>query len=84
LKLESHKLLSTFAFNFNLRRHTSVRAETVHQARRLASHPSVVIWGGNNENEVALEWYAETVANPTLYAAGAYSRPLYQLNLSRF
>ena len=47
---------------------TSVRAETVFQARRLASHPSVAVWGGNNENEAALEWYEETKANPTMYA----------------
>lgn len=46
----------------------SVRAETIFQARRLASHPSVAVWGGNNENEAALGWYKETTANPTLYA----------------
>jgi len=46
----------------------AVRAEAVFQARRLASHPSVVIWGGNNENEAALDWYKETKANPIMYA----------------
>ncbi|XP_068954718.1 beta-mannosidase [Petaurus breviceps papuanus] len=38
----------------------SVRAEVVHQIRRLKSHPSVIIWSGNNENEAALaeNWFS--------------------------
>lgn len=32
----------------------SVSKEVVQNVRRLQSHPSVVIWAGNNENEVAL------------------------------
>ncbi|XP_047711536.1 beta-mannosidase isoform X4 [Prionailurus viverrinus] len=37
----------------------SVRAEVAHQIRRLKSHPSIIIWGGNNENEAALmmNWF---------------------------
>ncbi|XP_040607686.1 beta-mannosidase isoform X3 [Mesocricetus auratus] len=37
----------------------SVRAEVVYQIRRLKSHPSIIIWSGNNENEVALSnnWF---------------------------
>lgn len=37
----------------------SVRAEVTHQIRRLKSHPSIVIWSGNNENEAAIarDWY---------------------------
>ncbi|XP_003796374.3 beta-mannosidase [Otolemur garnettii] len=37
----------------------SVRAEVAYQIRRLKSHPSIIIWSGNNENEAALmtNWY---------------------------
>ncbi|XP_028713225.1 beta-mannosidase isoform X1 [Peromyscus leucopus] len=37
----------------------SVRAEVAYQIRRLKSHPSIIIWSGNNENEVALSinWF---------------------------
>ncbi|MCU4802216.1 glycoside hydrolase family 2 protein [Halobacteria archaeon HArc-gm2] len=38
----------------------SVEAEVRHQVRRLANHPSIALWCGNNENEVALyEWFAD-------------------------
>ncbi|KAI4572553.1 hypothetical protein MJG53_006053 [Ovis ammon polii x Ovis aries] len=37
----------------------SVREEVTHQVRRLKSHPSIITWSGNNENEAALMmgWY---------------------------
>ncbi|XP_039281656.1 beta-mannosidase [Nilaparvata lugens] len=37
----------------------SVSTEIVQQVRRLQSHPSIVVWAGNNENEAALtgNWY---------------------------
>uniref|UniRef100_A0A2K5EVH1 beta-mannosidase n=1 Tax=Aotus nancymaae TaxID=37293 RepID=A0A2K5EVH1_AOTNA len=37
----------------------SVRAEVAYQIKRLKSHPSIIIWSGNNENEAALmmNWY---------------------------
>ncbi|KAG7667918.1 hypothetical protein Ndes2437B_g07964 [Nannochloris sp. 'desiccata'] len=34
--------------------------EARQQVLRLNTHPSVVIWGGNNENEAAFQWFPET------------------------
>ena len=45
----------------------NVREEVSQQVRRLASHPSLAILGGNNENEEALSWFDPTKSNPTLY-----------------
>lgn len=38
---------------------TSVAQEIRYQVKRLQSHPSIVLWAGNNENEVAIaeNWY---------------------------
>lgn len=33
-----------------------VRREVTEQVSRLATHASIVVWGGNNENEAALNW----------------------------
>ncbi|KAH0615885.1 hypothetical protein JD844_026487 [Phrynosoma platyrhinos] len=37
----------------------SVRAEITHQIKRLKSHPSIILWSGNNENEAAIaaNWF---------------------------
>ncbi|XP_037551218.1 beta-mannosidase [Nematolebias whitei] len=37
----------------------TVREEVIQQVRRLKSHPSIIIWSGNNENEAALatNWF---------------------------
>ncbi len=38
---------------------TSVYNEVIYQVKRLQSHPSIVLWSGNNENEqaIAQNWY---------------------------
>lgn len=46
---------------------TNIREEVSQQVRRLGSHPSVVIFGGNNENEAALQWFDVTQQNRDRY-----------------
>ncbi|CAB1330433.1 unnamed protein product [Coregonus sp. 'balchen'] len=47
----------------------TVREEVVQQVRRLKSHPSVIVWSGNNENEAALatDWFGIPVAQQPRY-----------------
>jgi beta-mannosidase len=51
----------------------TVQEEVRHQVLRLMHHPSLIIWSGNNENELALGsgsatgWYKETQSNPFRY-----------------
>ncbi|GAB4815646.1 hypothetical protein N2152v2_002692 [Parachlorella kessleri] len=45
-----------------------VSTEVEYQAARLSTHPSIALWGGNNENEAAFTWFGETLARPQLYA----------------
>ena len=44
-----------------------VAQEVAYQARRLNWHPSLAVWGGNNEIEAAVWWYNESRANRELY-----------------
>lgn len=46
-----------------------IKEEVTFQARRLHSHPSIAIWGGNNENEVALGWFVESNTNRDLFVS---------------
>lgn len=57
-----------------------VRLEVEYQAIRLGSHPSIAIWGGNNENEVALGWFQSSLQNRDLYVSDyseLYGNTLY-------
>jgi len=45
----------------------SVAEEVRQQAKRLTHHASVVVWGGNNENESAMTWFPEIAANYATY-----------------
>jgi beta-mannosidase len=46
--------------------------EVQEQITRLMHHVSIVTWSANNENEVALGWFPETLSNRDLYAADYY------------
>ncbi|XP_053192231.1 beta-mannosidase [Scomber japonicus] len=47
----------------------TVREEVIQQVRRLKSHPSIIIWSGNNENEAALatNWFDIPVSQKPMY-----------------
>ncbi len=45
----------------------NVRHEIRHQVRRLQSHPSIVLWCGNNEDLGALTWYDVSIKNRDRY-----------------
>ncbi|XP_062492706.1 beta-mannosidase isoform X2 [Pezoporus occidentalis] len=47
----------------------SVGAEVTHQVRRLKSHPSIILWSGNNENEAAIanNWFSIPYADREVY-----------------
>ncbi|XP_007951844.1 beta-mannosidase [Orycteropus afer afer] len=47
----------------------SVSREVAYQIRRLKSHPSIIIWSGNNENEAALmkNWYDICASDYPMY-----------------
>ena len=47
----------------------NVFTEVEDQLWRLSSHPSIVVLGGNNENEVALGWFSESNNNRDLYVS---------------
>ncbi|XP_067335844.1 beta-mannosidase isoform X1 [Channa argus] len=47
----------------------TVREEVIQQVQRLKSHPSVIIWSGNNENEAALatNWFHIPASQRPIY-----------------
>ena len=49
---------------------SQIHEEIQFQMRRINWHPSVVIWGGNNEVETAMDgWFDESRRNPQMYVA---------------
>ena len=51
----------------------NVAAEVDYQVRRLSSHPSIVLWCGDNELVGALTWFPESLENRDRYLV-AYDR----------
>ena len=47
--------------------------EVRYQIRRLSSHPSIIIWGGNNEVEASFDWFSETKTSPRPFVASYQS-----------
>nr|DBA28843.1 TPA: hypothetical protein GDO54_009135 [Pyxicephalus adspersus] len=47
----------------------TVKAEVTHQIRRLKSHPCIIVWSGNNENEAAIasDWFSIPSAMREVY-----------------
>ncbi|KJE94140.1 mannosidase [Capsaspora owczarzaki ATCC 30864] len=45
-----------------------VTVEVQQQVQRLSTHPSIIIWGGNNEVEAALNWYDVPNVAPQVYS----------------
>ncbi|OQS05370.1 beta-mannosidase [Thraustotheca clavata] len=52
---------------------STVSAEVVYQVRRLAKYTSIVIWGGNNENESIMDQFA----------TGSFIPPEFEFNRDR-
>jgi beta-mannosidase len=45
----------------------NVQEEVRENLRRISHHASIVIIGGNNENEIAFSWFDQVETNPALY-----------------
>ena len=67
-----------------------VEGELRHQVRRLADHPSLALWCGNNEALGAIAWYEESKAAPARYIVdydrlneGTVGRVIRELDPSR-
>ncbi|MCX7027640.1 MAG: glycoside hydrolase family 2 protein [Spirochaetes bacterium] len=67
-----------------------VEEEVRHQVKRLASHPSLALWCGNNEALGAITWYEESRKSPARYivdydrlTAGVLGRVIHELDPGR-
>lgn len=56
---------------------SNVRNEILYQVQRLQSHPSIVLWAGNNENEIVLAYYASLLPPEEQEAVKNDYRKLY-------
>ena len=56
---------------------SNVRTEILYQVQRLQSHPSIVLWAGNNENELTLAVYTKLKPAEEREAARDDYRKLY-------
>ena len=50
-----------------------VASEIHQQSLRIINHPSIALFGFNNENENSFDWFEETVINSALYAIDYYA-----------
>lgn len=50
-----------------------VAAEVHQQSLRIINHPSVILFGFNNENENSFDWFPETARNNELYVVDYYA-----------
>jgi beta-mannosidase len=55
----------------------NARNEILYQVQRLQSHPSIVLWAGNNENEIVLAYYASLLPPAEQEAVKEDYRKLY-------
>src|ERR1700755_1777825 len=59
MKILIYILFGNFSYPVDQPFLDNVHDEVIYQVKRLQSHPSIVLWSGNNENEaaVAQNWY---------------------------
>ena len=54
--------VGTFSCPVNEAFLSTVRTEIIYQVQRLQSHPSIVLWAGNNENEAHLASFVQKLS----------------------
>jgi len=61
------------AYPTDARFQVDVASEIHQQSLRIANHPSVALFGFNNENENSFDWFEETAMNSALYSVDYYA-----------